>query len=69
MILITGATGRTGIEAANQLSIEKQLASLAAEAGVAHIVKVSSVESVPGASNPVHRTHWESEEHVRAFRA
>ena len=29
----------------SQLALEKQLATLAAEAGVAHIVKVSSVES------------------------
>ena len=51
----------------SQLALEKQLATLAAEAGVAHIVKVSSVESVPGAPNPVHRTHWESEEHIRSL--
>lgn len=51
----------------NQLALEKQLATLAAEAGVAHIVKVSSVESVPDAPNPVHRTHWESEEHIRSL--
>ena len=51
----------------SQLALEKQLATLAAEAGVAHIVKVSSVESVPGAPNPVHRAHWESEEHIRSL--
>jgi uncharacterized protein YbjT (DUF2867 family) len=51
----------------SQLALEKQLATLAAEAGVAHIVKVSSVESIPGAPNPVHRTHWESEEHIRSL--
>ena len=49
-----------------QLSLEKQLSELAAQAGVRHIVKISSMESSPGAHNPVHRAHWESEQHIRA---
>lgn len=49
-----------------QLALEKQLADLAAEAGVQQIVKVSSMEAVAGAHNPVHRAHWESEEHIRS---
>ncbi len=49
-----------------QLTLEKQLADLAAEARVQQIVKVSSMESVAGAHNPVHRAHWESEEHIRS---
>jgi len=49
-----------------QLAMEKQLADLAAEAGVGHVLKVSSVEARAGAHNPVHITHWESEQHVRA---
>lgn len=49
-----------------QLSIEKQLTDLAVEAGVEHIVKISSMESLPTAHNPTHRMHWESEEHIRA---
>lgn len=49
-----------------QLTLEKQLADLAAEAGVAHILKVSSMESAAGAHNPVHRAHWESEQHIRS---
>ncbi len=48
-----------------QLSLEKQVTDLAVEAGVQHIVKVSSMESHANASNPVHRTHWDSEEHIR----
>ncbi len=49
-----------------QLAMEKHLTDLAAAAGVKHILKVSSVESVAGAPNPVHRTHWDSEQHIRA---
>ena len=48
-----------------QLALEKHLTDLAVEAGVAHILKVSSIEAHAGAHNPVHRTHWESEEHIR----
>lgn len=50
----------------HQLEFEKQLADLAAEARVQQIVKVSSMEGAAGAHNPVHRTHWESEEHIRS---
>ena len=50
-----------------QLTLEKQLADLAAEARVQQILKVSSMESVAGAHNPVHRAHWDSEEHIRAL--
>ena len=49
-----------------QLALEKQLADLAAEAKLQQILKVSSMESHAGAHNPVHRTHWESEEHIRS---
>ncbi len=49
-----------------QLAMEKHLTDLAAAAGVRHILKVSSVESVAGAPNPVHRTHWDSEQYIRA---
>ena len=49
-----------------QLEFEKQLVDLAAEARVAHIVKISSMESLPTAHNPTHRMHWESEAHIRA---
>jgi NAD(P)H dehydrogenase (quinone) len=49
-----------------QAALERQVVDLAVEAGVGHIVKVSSMESLPTARNPVHRTHWESEEHIRS---
>jgi uncharacterized protein YbjT (DUF2867 family) len=49
----------------SQLANEKHLADVAVASGVRHVLKVSSVESHEGAPNPVHRTHWESEQHVR----
>lgn len=49
-----------------QLALENHLTDLAAAAGVKHILKVSSMESVAGASNPVHQAHWNSEQHIRA---
>jgi uncharacterized protein YbjT (DUF2867 family) len=49
-----------------QAALERQVVDLSVEAGVGHIVKVSSMESLPTAHNPVHRTHWASEEHIRA---
>ena len=50
-----------------QLEYEKQLASLAAEAGVKHILKVSSMESHAGAPNPTHAAHWDSELHIKSL--
>jgi uncharacterized protein YbjT (DUF2867 family) len=49
-----------------QAALERQVVDLAVEAGVGHIVKVSSMEALPTARNPVHRTHWASEEHIRS---
>ena len=49
-----------------QLEFEQRVVDLAAEAGVAHIVKISSMESLPTAHNPTHRMHWDSETHIRA---
>lgn len=49
-----------------QLEFEKQVVDLAAEARVVHIVKISSMESLPTAHNPTHRMHWDSEQHIRA---
>ncbi|MFO1457575.1 MAG: SDR family oxidoreductase [Steroidobacteraceae bacterium] len=50
-----------------QLEYEKQLASLAAEAGVKHILKVSSMESHANAPNPTHAAHWDSELHIKSL--
>lgn len=49
-----------------QLEFERRVVDLAAEAGVSHILKISSMESLPTAHNPTHRMHWDSEQHIRA---
>ncbi|MCC7329574.1 MAG: SDR family oxidoreductase [Gammaproteobacteria bacterium] len=49
-----------------QLAQEKQVVDLARAAGVRHIVKMSSMEAVPGASAPIRQIHWESEQYLRA---
>jgi len=49
-----------------QLALEKQVVDVAVAAGVAHILKISSMESLPTARNPTHRVHWDSEQHIRA---
>jgi uncharacterized protein YbjT (DUF2867 family) len=48
-----------------QLEYETRFTDLARGAGVRHLLKVSSMEAVEGATNPVHRTHLESEAHIR----
>lgn len=50
-----------------QLALETQLATLAVEAGATQLVKMSSLESLPDAHNPVHQAHWQSEQHIRAL--
>lgn len=50
----------------NQLEVEKQFIDVAAEAGVQHILYFSSLESVPGATNPITSIHVATEEHLRA---
>lgn len=49
-----------------QLDQEKQIVDLAAAAGVRHIVKLSSMESLPDATAPIPQIHWASEEYIRA---
>ena len=49
-----------------QLALEKRVVDAAVAAGVEHVLKISSMESLPTARNPTHRVHWESEEHIRA---
>lgn len=49
-----------------QLALEKRVVDVAVAAGVEHVLKISSMESLPTARNPTHRVHWESEEHIRA---
>jgi uncharacterized protein YbjT (DUF2867 family) len=49
-----------------QLAQEKQAVDLAREAGVRHIVKMSSMEAVANATAPIPQVHWASEEYIRA---
>jgi len=49
----------------DQLLLEKRFTRHAARAGVQHLVKLSSLESVPESTNPITRTHVASEQYVR----
>jgi uncharacterized protein YbjT (DUF2867 family) len=49
-----------------QLNMEKQFVDCAAEAGVGHIVKLSSMEATSEAKSPIPSLHWQSEEYIRA---
>jgi uncharacterized protein YbjT (DUF2867 family) len=50
----------------HQLANEKQFTDLAKEAGVKHLVKMSSMEAVPDAQTPIPQGHWAAEEYIRA---
>jgi uncharacterized protein YbjT (DUF2867 family) len=49
-----------------QLAWEKQFTDLAVEAGVKHLVKMSSMEAVADAQTPIPQGHWAAEEYIRA---
>ena len=49
-----------------QLELEKQLVDLAKQAGVRHLVKMSSMEAVADAKAPIPQVHWASEQYIRA---
>jgi len=49
-----------------QLHLENQFTDCARQAGVRHIVKLSSMEAVPGATGAIPRIHIESEKHIKA---
>ena len=49
-----------------QLGMEKQFVDCAVEAGVRHMVKLSSMEAIPEAESPIPSAHWQSEEYIRA---
>ncbi len=51
----------------SQPTLEKQFASLAAESGVKHLVKVSSMEAGPESVAAFPRQHYETEEHIRSL--
>lgn len=50
----------------NQLAVEQQFVDAAVAAGVENIVYLSSIESLPDATNPITRIHVETENHIRA---
>jgi uncharacterized protein YbjT (DUF2867 family) len=49
-----------------QLALEKSLVDQARAAKVSSIVKLSSMEALPHMTNPVHQTHYQSEQHIKA---
>ncbi len=49
-----------------QLNIEKQFTDCAENAGVRHIVKMSSMEAVPGTDGIIPGIHIQSEDHIKA---
>ncbi len=49
-----------------QLGMEKQFVDCAVEAGVRHLVKLSSMEAIPEAESPIPSRHWQAEEYIRA---
>ena len=49
----------------SQLALEKQLVDSAKQAGVERIVKMSSIEATPDATNPIPKLHLESEEYIK----
>jgi uncharacterized protein YbjT (DUF2867 family) len=49
-----------------QAALEQALVEAAMAAGVKHLVKLSSMEALAHMQNPVHRTHYESENRIRA---
>ncbi|MEO8444163.1 MAG: SDR family oxidoreductase [Gammaproteobacteria bacterium] len=49
----------------DQLMLENRFTFHAARAGVSHLVKLSSLESVPGSANPITRMHVASETFIR----
>ena len=50
-----------------QSKLERQFASLAADAGVSHLVKVSSMEAAPDATATLPKNHYGTEQHIAAL--
>ena len=51
----------------DQLKLELQFASLAADADVSHLVRVSSKEAAPGATATLPKNHSETEQHIASL--
>ena len=48
----------------DQAMLEQRFATVAADAGVAHLVKVSSMEAAPDATAALPKNHFETEQHI-----
>lgn len=48
----------------DQAGLERQFASLATDAGVSHLVKVSSMEAAPEATAALPKNHYDTEQHI-----
>ena len=51
----------------DQSKLERQFASLAADAGVSHLVKVSSMEAAPDATATLPKNHYDTEQHIASL--
>ena len=51
----------------DQAKLERQFASLAADAGVSHLVKVSSMEAAPDATATLPKNHCDTEQHIASL--
>ena len=51
----------------DQAKLERQFASLAADAGVSHLVKVSSMEAAPDATATLPKNHYHTEQHIASL--
>jgi uncharacterized protein YbjT (DUF2867 family) len=49
-----------------QAQLERAFVDAARAAGVRHMVKLSSMEALPTMHNPVHQTHYMSEQHIKS---
>ena len=51
----------------DQAKLERQFASLAADAGVSHLVKVSSMEAAPHATATLPKNHYDTEQYIASL--
>ena len=51
----------------DQAKLERQFASLAVDAGVSHLVKVSSMEAAPDATATLPKNHYDTEQHIASL--
>ena len=51
----------------DQAKLERQFASLAADAGVSHLVRVSSMEAAPDATATLPKNHYDTEQHIASL--